>query len=50
MSNSPEQLTAHIIVGDINGLLKDPTEVKWKTAEGKDQNKAEDSFGHLPPL
>lgn len=49
-SNSLEKLTAHVIILVINHLLKDPTEMQREPAEGKDEDKTEDGFGHLPPL
>lgn len=49
-TNSLEQLTAHFIRLVVNHFFEDPAEVQWEPAEGKDEDKAEDGFGHLPPL
>lgn len=48
--NSLEQLAAHVIVLQVHHLFKDPAEVQWEPTEGEDEDEAEDSFGHLPPL
>lgn len=49
-NNSLEQLAAHVIILMVHHLFQDPAEVQWEPAEGKDEDKAEDGFGHLPPL
>lgn len=49
-NNSLEQLAAHVVILVVNRPFKDPAEVQWEPAEGKDEDKAEDGFGHLPPL
>lgn len=48
--NSLEQLTSHFLVLVVNHLLKNPAEVQWEPAEGKDEDEGKDSFGHLSPL
>lgn len=48
--NSLEQLTAHAIILGVHRPLQDPAEVQREPAEGKDEDEAEDGFGHLPPL
>lgn len=47
---SLEQLTAPLVLRWVNHLFKDPGEVQREPAERKDEDKAEDGFGHLPPL
>lgn len=49
-SDSLEQLAAHLIILGVNHLLQDPAEVQREPAERKDEDEAEDGFGHLPPL
>lgn len=48
--SSLEQLAAHCVVLIVDHLFEDPAEVQWEPAEGKDEDEAEDGFGHLPPL
>lgn len=48
--SSLEQLAAHCVILRVDRLLKDPAEVQWEPTEGKDEDEAEDGFGHLPPL
>lgn len=45
-----EQLTSHFLCLVVNHLLKNPAEVQWEPAEGKDEDEGKDSFGHLSPL
>lgn len=49
-NNSLEQLATHIVILVVHHLFEDPAEVQWEPAKGKDEDKAEDGFGYLPPL
>lgn len=49
-NNSLEQLATHIVMLGVHHLFEDPAEMQWEPAKGKDEDKAEDCFGYLPPL